>query len=165
MSGKATPFGKERAREIWDKRGAQYDLSNSGMTPGEEEFVREVWDANAFDGSSWISTFLDILNDRINIHVPRPVYPHSLSQGKLADIVCQLQRALFKVDGVDGVWDRQKLLRPLDRCPHCKRDTEFDTTRVCESCDKGSCDEAERPLRKILELACDMGIAPPTRSS
>lgn len=38
-----TPFGSERAEEIWAQRGQQHDLF-SAMTAGEDEYVRRVWD-------------------------------------------------------------------------------------------------------------------------
>jgi len=39
-----TPFGPDRAHQIWEARGHENDFSRA-LTDGEDEYVRQVWDA------------------------------------------------------------------------------------------------------------------------
>jgi hypothetical protein len=57
-----TPFGVERAKEIWAARGMCNDISRV-VTPGEDAYVKLVWDT--LDGAScWMSAFYLILNGK-----------------------------------------------------------------------------------------------------
>ena len=55
-----TPFGVERAREIWAQRGSQHEVE-SKMTDGEKAYVKAVWDALPGE-SCWMTAFFLILN-------------------------------------------------------------------------------------------------------
>ncbi len=57
----ATPFGPERALEIWEQRGPQWDVSSS-ITPGEDEYVREIWNSMPAN-RCWMDAFLSVLHD------------------------------------------------------------------------------------------------------
>ena len=54
-----TPFGPERAQELWDARGIQWNMSH--LTPGEDAYVRQVWDTIRSDSSTWMTAFFRIL--------------------------------------------------------------------------------------------------------
>ncbi len=58
-----TPFGCERASEIFKQRGPFFDFSCTDMTPGEDSYVRLV-SSRMPDRSSWASAFYEILNGR-----------------------------------------------------------------------------------------------------
>lgn len=57
-----TPFGVDRAQEIWNARGAQWALD---LTPGEAAYVHFVWDEIQDGSSSFMTAFLAILNGKV----------------------------------------------------------------------------------------------------
>jgi hypothetical protein len=53
------PFGPERAQELWDARGLQWSMN---LTPGEDAYVRQVWDNMKSGSSTWMDAFFRIMN-------------------------------------------------------------------------------------------------------
>lgn len=58
-----TPFGKERAEEIWAQRGHQHAVEHA-MSPGEVSYVSTVLRTKPGDWC-WMNVFFEILNGRI----------------------------------------------------------------------------------------------------
>lgn len=61
----ATPFGVERAKEIWEERDAENCVSHA-VTPGEDSYIRNVWEGMP-DNTSYMDAFFNILNDRVKL--------------------------------------------------------------------------------------------------
>jgi hypothetical protein len=59
IMGEATPFGPERARELWAGRSLQNEIH---PTDDERRYVDSVWAETMGDGSSWMSAFMSIMN-------------------------------------------------------------------------------------------------------
>jgi hypothetical protein len=57
----ATPFGVERAEEIWARRGLQNKVT---VAEGEDTYVSELW-AQMDGNTCWMTAFFEILNGRI----------------------------------------------------------------------------------------------------
>ena len=55
-----TPFGKERAKEIWKNRDPHDNSVSKNMTPGEIAYVHEVWETLK-DTASFSTAFTLIL--------------------------------------------------------------------------------------------------------
>lgn len=62
-----TPFGPERAKEIYSKRGFMLGNIADTITPGEDAYVLAVWDTIKSGSSSWMTAFYEILNNRFTI--------------------------------------------------------------------------------------------------
>jgi hypothetical protein len=63
MTATPEPFGRERAQEIWSRRGLACDFTGV-LTPGEDAYVRQIWDT--LDGdASFIVAFEMIRHGRV----------------------------------------------------------------------------------------------------
>jgi hypothetical protein len=61
---RATPFGEERAREIWAERRPMHGITHA-MTREEVAYVSCVWLAMPSGERCWMDAFFAILNRRV----------------------------------------------------------------------------------------------------
>jgi len=62
-SPKPTPFGRERAEELWAARGLQWDMEEK-LTPGENAYVNQVW-MTLPGTSTWMDAFFRIRDGKV----------------------------------------------------------------------------------------------------